>query len=424
MRVGVQRGAGFADEGRMASSGRLVLCCAALLCLLGLGPAAAGALASPLAPAAVHHAARAHHRRHRHRRLRHGRLRRRHVRHASAPTPDQAAPSVLRLRFGIYPWGAPGAESQVAAQLADDPAKALAAVKALQGGRSMVVHLYGQYTGADPTEADALLSDATWWSENGVSVEMVLRYRPASAALGAGYAPWVAAVSARLAAIPGVVAIQVGNEANNTGSAAAGDGAYPGAVQALASAIPAARQAVLAAGRPDIRIGFNWAAGWSPCTPDPMFAQLLRDGGSAFVNAVSFVGIDIYPGTWSDPSPSAFPTPALISGSVTSGLGCLRTIQMPAAGLSRAVTITVAETGWPTDASRSEQTQVAVLRSIIAAVRGVSATYGVSDLRWFDLRDANTASGQLENGYGLMHDDYSPKPAFAAYQEIIASSGA
>jgi hypothetical protein len=263
-----------------------------------------------------------------------------------------------------------------------------------------------------------------WWSQNGVDVEMVLRYRPASAALGAGYGPWVAAVSTRLAHLQNVVAIQVGNEANNTGSAAAGDGAYPGAVAAIATAIPAARQAVVAAGRPDIRIGFNWAAGWSPCSPDPMFAQLLHAGGAAFVNAVSWVGIDVYPGTWSAPSPSVFPTSSLIQGSVISSLGCLRTKQMPSAGLSHAVTITLAETGWPTDASRSEQTQAAVLREIVGAVQSVSGTYGVSDLRWFDLRDANTSSGQLENGYGLMHDDYSPKPAFSAYQQIIAASGA
>lgn len=55
---------------------------------------------------------------------------------------------------------------------------------------------------------------------------------------------------------------------------------------------------------------------------------------------------------------------------------------------------------------------------------GVRQAHGVTDLRWFSLRDANAGSGQLENGYGLLGDDYSPKPAFAAYQRIIASEGA
>ena len=65
---------------------------------------------------------------------------------------------------------------------------------------------------------------------------------PGQTTVAAGYVPWVRAVSTRLAALPGVVAIQIGNEANNTGSAAAGDGAYPGAVDAIAHGVPAARR--------------------------------------------------------------------------------------------------------------------------------------------------------------------------------------
>lgn len=97
---------------------------------------------------------------------------------------------------------------------------------------------------------------------------------------------------------------------------------------------------------------------------------------------------------------------------------------MVGAGLSGAATITVAETGYPTDPARSEATQAAVLQDTVASVASVRRTYGVTDLRWFCLRDANTTSGQLENGYGLLHDDYSPKPAFSAYQQIIAAEGA
>ena len=331
---------------------------------------------------------------------------------------------VPRLRFGVYPWAAPGAINPVNPQVPDDPYKALSAVKDLQGARSMTVHIYGQYTGADPGEADALISDARWWSDNGIRVETVLRFRPANSDLASGYVPWVEAVTARLAAIPGVTAIQIGNEANNTASGAAADGAYAGALQAIASGVPAARRSVVAAGRPDIRIGFNWAPGTAACEPDPFFAALRRAGGAALAEATSWVGIDVYPGTWSAPSPSVYPSSELIRSSIVSSLACLRRVQMPYAGLSKATTITVAETGWPTGANRSELMQAAVLRDIVGGVQSVSGLYGVTDLRWFDLRDANTASGQLENGYGLMHDDYSPKPAFGAFRELVAADGA
>jgi hypothetical protein len=335
-----------------------------------------------------------------------------------------AGPAGGRLRFGVYPWAGAGAVNHVSPGLRDNPAKSLAAVKALQGSRSLVVRLYGDYTGANRREGQALLSDARWWSSHGMDVEMVLRYRPARPDLASGYVPWVRVAVTRLARLRGLVAIQIANEVNNRMSAAAADGAYPGAITALARAVPAARQAVIAAGRPDVKIGFNWAAGRSPCSSQPFWSKLKRVGGRAFTSAVGWVGIDIYPGTWSAPSPAIAPAFSLINTSVTNGVRCLRTAHMAAAGLSRAVTITVAETGYPTDPGRSEITQAEVLVAIIASVESMSQVYGITDVQWFSLRDANTASGQLENGYGLLRDDYSRKLAFTIYQQIIAAAGA
>ena len=397
----------------------------ALALLLGVAGGSTVSAASAHRVAGHPKAHRHHHRVHRV--VKHH-VRRHHARKHAFAAPRTVSPLMTaaaggRLRFGVYPWGAAGAVNQVAPQLVDDPAKALAAVKALQGGRSLVVRLYGQYTGIDDNEANALVSDARWWSDNGLGVDIVLRYRPARSDLASGYLPWVRAVATRLAALPGVVEIQIANEVNNA-SPAAGDGAYPGAIDAVAHGVPAARQAVIAAGRSDVKVGFNWAAGTSPCGNDRFWSNLRHAGGSAFTSAVGWVGIDIYPGTWSAPSPSVYPTASLINTSVADGVRCLRTQHMPAAGLSSTATITVAETGYPTDPTRSEATQTAVLRDTIASVQSVSQVYGVTDLQWFDLRDANTASGQLENGYGLLRDDYSPKPAFAAYQQIIAAQGA
>jgi hypothetical protein len=406
-----------ADEHCMRRWIAFALFCAMLLAALPLvGDQAASAAATHQATRHVRHAAAAHPRRRR-------RSRRVHHRRREQTVLARSGLRVTRLRFGVYPWAAAGAINPVDAQIPDDPYKALSAVKQLQGARSMTVHIYGQYTGAAPGEADALISDARWWSDNGTRVETVLRFRPARPDLASGYVPWVEAVTARLAAIPGVTAIQIGNEANNAASAAAADGAYPDAVQAIASGVPAARQSVLAAGRPDIRIGFNWAPGTAACQPDPFFAAVRKAGGEALVQATGWVGIDVYPGTWSAPSPSVYPSSERVRSSVVSSLACLRQTQMPYAGLSNSTTITVAETGWPTGPNRSELTQDAVLRDIVGAVLGVSRLYGVTDLRWFDLRDANTASGQLENGYGLLRDDYSPKPAFGAYRELVAADG-
>jgi hypothetical protein len=43
----------------------------------------------------------------------------------------------------------------------------------------------------------------------------------------------------------------------------------------------------------------------------------------------------------------------------------------------------------------------------------------VTDYRWFDLRDHNTSSENFQHHYGLLRDDYSPKPAFEAYRRLV-----
>ncbi|MBW3653841.1 MAG: hypothetical protein KY433_09675, partial [Actinobacteria bacterium] len=169
-------------------------------------------------------------------------------------------PAVDRLRFGVYPWGGVGCVEQCAPAVPEDANRSMAAVKQLKGSRSFVVHVYGDYDGVSDASADRLLSEASWWSSNGLKVAAVLRYRPADAGKAAGYQAWTRRQARRLAALAGTVSIQIANEPNNA-APDAGDGSYPGVIGAIAAAVPAARAEVVAADRPDIRIGFNWAAG-------------------------------------------------------------------------------------------------------------------------------------------------------------------
>ena len=139
--------------------------------------------------------------------------------------------------------------------------------------------------------------------------------------------------------------------------------------------------------------------------------------------AVGWVGIDVYPGTWSAPAMSTYPTASQVGATIIDSLRCLRTEHMVTAGLSSAVTITVAETGYPTDATRSEATQADVLRAIIASVQSVQQT----------LRRHRSA---LVRAPGRQHRQrparkrlrpnarrLQPQAAFTAYQQIIAAQG-
>jgi hypothetical protein len=60
---------------------------------------------------------------------------------------------------------------------------------------------------------------------------------------------------------------------------------------------------------------------------------------------------------------------------------------------------------------------------MVRAYRDFSGNYNVSDYRWFLLRDGNSDANDFQQQYGLLRDDYSPKPAFALYRSLIARYG-
>lgn len=341
---------------------------------------------------------------------------------ATTPSLSPAPPAVDRLRFGLYPWGAVGCVEQCAPSVPENADKSMAMVKQLKGSRSLVVHLYGDYNGVSDASADRLLSEASWWSSNGLKISAVLRYRPADAGKAAGYPAWIRTQTRRLAALTGTTSVQIANEPNNP-APDAGDGSYPGVVNAIAAGVPAARAEVVAAGRPDILIGFNWAAGESPTTTEPMWAGLKQAGGSAFTQAVGFVGVNVYPGTWTAPITTGTLTAAHIESTMRSTLDAARNKHMVAAGVSGAGLV-ITETGYPTTAARTASMQDLVLRTVVGVAEATKSIFGVTGVYWFSLRDGNTASGQLENGYGLLRDDYTPKPAFSTLQGLVASIGA
>src|SRR4051812_38617458 len=75
--------------------------------------------------------------------------------------------------------------------------------------------------------------------------------------------------------------------------------------------------------------------------------------------------------------------------------------------------------GYPTGSGRSEQTQKEGLETMVGTVAEYRANYNVTDYRWFDLRDGDTGSPNFQQHYGLMTDDYKPKPAYASWKRLI-----
>jgi hypothetical protein len=90
------------------------------------------------------------------------------------------------------------------------------------------------------------------------------------------------------------------------------------------------------------------------------------------------------------------------------------------AGIPESIPIHVEENGWPTaPPERSYEQQAQVAETLVRAVHDFRGTYNISDYRWFNLRDGDTTSPNFQTQYGLMTDEYQPKPAYGVYKRLV-----
>jgi hypothetical protein len=343
----------------------------------------------------------------------HDRVSTRAPNHASTPP----------LVFGIYPGGAAGSVKPTGLPKPDDAALRLAALQRLRpAGRPFVLHLYAGYTGpAGYSAAEQVGQEIAGYGQAGFETELALCYRPADGGSHgdvAGFVEFVRAALHSLGRERGFVSVQVTNEANLAGAPDASDGAYAGASDALVHGVIAAHGVVRHEHLSPVRVGFNWAYDLHRGQLG-FWRGLRRRGGQRFVDALDWVGLDAYPGTWGpalDAGDLAGATRAFMDGA----LRRLRARYMPLAEIPATVPIRVVENGYPTGPGRTEAMQMTVLRASITAVERARRERNIDGYRWFDLRDADSSAPTFESQYGLLRDDYSPKPAFALYRDLVA----
>ncbi len=267
---------------------------------------------------------------------------------------------------------------------------------------------------------------ASRYASDGFEVELQVRYHPPSGEAGdiPAWLAYVRHVVDSFGADRRVVAMTITNEVNLTLSPNTSDGYYAGAQDALIQGIETAHAEALRKGY-RLRFGFTYAYRFSPQGDAGFFDYLGAHGGKPFLSALGFVGLDFYPG-------SVYP-PAMAPGdSYTAELaraaGAVRDCFMPMAGIGARTPIWITEDGVPTG-QLSEAQQAAALDELATAAHDYSGTFGITDYRWFNLRDSTSSGPEPVVGAtfasdGLLRADYSAKPSFAAYRRLIAALGA
>jgi hypothetical protein len=81
----------------------------------------------------------------------------------------------------------------------------------------------------------------------------------------------------------------------------------------------------------------------------------------------------------------------------------------------------ITEHGWPTGPGRTPQRQAEVLRTVVDVISRNSEELGITGYIHHTLRDSCSAGAGLLRQFGLMTDDYAPKPAFHVYRELIGA---
>jgi hypothetical protein len=261
----------------------------------------------------------------------------------------------------------------------------------------------------------------------GLEVELQVRYHPRDSDNG-DIAKWLRYVRSVVRAFGpnrAVTGLQITNEVNINYSKNTSDGFYKRAVEALVRGVIEAKRTSRRHGYRHQAIGFNYAfrsSGDALATDAAFWRAVGRRGGARLRRATDWVGLDIYPGTF---------TPGLLlqvpiedmGDSFLEGLAQVRECFMPKAGFTRSTPLRIEETGYPTGPGRSEATQLRATREFVKTAVAYRGTYGISDFRWFGLRDNNSEGPNFQSFFGLLRDDYTPKPAFAEYRRLIARYG-
>jgi hypothetical protein len=341
----------------------------------------------------------------------------------SATPPAPTAPPAP-LRFGITPAlaGTSGATQGSSAPV--DPAKELAGLRALQPrGRRLVVRLNRLFEADGDKGIATFVAQERRYAKAGFDVESQVRYHPAAGQEGdmAAWEAYVRRAALALARSNALVALDITNEVNLPISSNTSDGAYPGALEALVRGVVAARSALDSIGRTDVSVGFTFAYRYSPDKDAQFWQQIGTMATPAFRAALGHVGLQLYPGLFWPP----VLTPGQSAGDATAeALTLLRNCWMPKAQLGAAVPIWITENGYATNLGHDEPRQVTDLDTTLGSVHALDTTLGVTDYRYFNLRDNRPGGTDLFDDVGLLRSDYSRKPAFASFRAGVAADGA
>ncbi len=334
------------------------------------------------------------------------------------------------MRFGIGPrLAGESGTGQTVPTVAEDAGKRDAALRRLQGDRFLAVRLNRLFMEDGDAGIRQFKRLARRFARIGLDVELQVRYHPAPADDGdiPKWLRFVRRVVREFGPIRRVTGLQITNEVNIALSPNTSDGAYRRAVDALVEGVVTAKRESRRLGYDHQEIGFNyaWRFDFADARNDARFWEAVgRRGGDRLRRHTDWVGLDVYPGTF---TPGVFfPAPIVDFGdALLEGIAQTRECFMPKAGFTQGHAAAhrgdrLRDGAGPLGARPGRPRP----REFALETHRYRGTYNISDFRFFGLRDNNSSGPSFQQYFGLLRDDYTEKPAFDVYRRAIARYGA
>lgn len=313
------------------------------------------------------------------------------------------------LTFGIYAGSRLSEESSVHP---DIPVRIMAALARLQpANRPFLVRCYLNYTG-NQLFIDETPQHAQQYAVDGRKLDLALCYCTPDGDLD----DWTSFVRVMVRRYGSSLAqLQIAEEPNNPHAAMGGNGSFPRVREAIIAGVIAAKNEAQQHGY-TIQVGFNATPSFDP--NDDFWPSMAALGSPAFIEALDYVGLDFFPDVFR-------PLPRLADGSilpledaVAGVLTQFRTVNLRDGCIPATIPMHITENGWPTSPSRSYTQQAQVLETILRVIDSQRQALNIAYYAYHGLRDIDSTSSALQ--FGLLRDDYTPKPAFACYRQLIA----
>ena len=339
-------------------------------------------------------------------------------------TADPPAPEPGLIDFGITPGIAGSAGvGQGQAVPVNRQAERKALTRLEPEGHKLVLRLNRLFWDGGGKLIRKFARRVDGYARAGLVSEIQVRYHPPEGKEGnlRAWARFVRKAVNRLGQRPSVKAFSITNEINFPVSPNTSDGSYDRALEAMVRGTKVADAELRRMGRPNVDLGFSVAWRYTPDADAKFWEDLGELADPRFRRALDYVGVQVYPGlVW----PPVVRPGRTAGDEVAEALTLIRDCYMPKASLGDEVDLWVSENGYPTKPGvNTEAGQAERLVSSVEAAAAHAKSLGITDYRWFNLRDNDSDGADLFSQVGLLRDDYSPKPAFAEYRRAIKRLG-